>query len=607
MTIRRLSGMLNAGSIIFGIIALCALVQLNRSYAALSEASATREAVLLLSEELRQSSRGLTSAVRMYAVTGDAQYKAAYDAIVNERSGKAPRSKERKLYPGEKYDLVQLINSYGVTEAEMAHVREANRLSEGLIPLEVEAMHLAAGLSKDAEGKYTVQGAPGKEAASALVFGTKYEALVAPIMQELDQFAAKLDARQAALVDEEAGRVEMVRNVAYGCLGFSLAVAVLSMWFNLTRIVRPIRQTMSYAMRVASGDLDCDIAVRSGNEIGQLNQALASMVESLKTQIHEAEMQAEEANRLGEEARSAMQEADAARAAAEAARREGMLTAARQLDSIVEVVSSASTQLMTQVEHSRSGAARASEHITETATAMEQMNVTVLEVARNAGSAAGVANDARQKAEFGANIVNNVVQCIGDVEQQSAQLREDMGQLGRQAESIGTIMNVISDIADQTNLLALNAAIEAARAGEAGRGFAVVADEVRKLAEKTMQATVEVGNAIEGVQQSVGKNMQSVDVSVNSIAEATELVRQAGDALHDIVMLVDASADQIRTIATAAEEQSATSESINQSLNTVSEVSSDTASAMQEATDAVAELNTQTRQLTNLIGEMKNA
>jgi hypothetical protein len=126
---------------------------------------------------------------------------------------------------------------------------------------------------------------------------------------------------------------------------------------------------------------------------------------------------------------------------------------------------------------------------------MEEMTATVLEVAKNAGEAAETAGSARTKAQDGAQVVSRVVTSMSDVQTQSNQLKDDMAKLGKQAEGIGRFMTVITDIADQTNLLALNAAIEAARAGDAGRGFAVVADEVRKLAEKTMQASKEVGEA----------------------------------------------------------------------------------------------------------------
>ncbi len=201
--------------------------------------------------------------------------------------------------------------------------------------------------------------------------------------------------------------------------------------------------------------------------------------------------------------------------------------------------------------------------------------------------------------------MNNVVREISQVQQQSMDLKRDMEDLGRQAEAIGQIMNVISDIADQTNLLALNAAIEAARAGDAGRGFAVVADEVRKLAEKTMQATSEVGSAIRGIQQGAQKNMDNVDRSVRAIEETTRLAQESGASLKEIVGLVDSATDQVRGIATASEQQSAASEEINRAVEQVSTISAETAQAMREAAKAVSELSNQAQVLRRLVEELK--
>jgi methyl-accepting chemotaxis protein len=181
-----------------------------------------------------------------------------------------------------------------------------------------------------------------------------------------------------------------------------------------------------------------------------------------------------------------------------------------------------------------------------------------------------------------------------------------MTRLGAQADAIGRIMNVISDIADQTNLLALNAAIEAARAGEAGRGFAVVADEVRKLAEKTQNATKEVGEAIGGIQEGTRKNVANVDRTVIQIERATGLAGKSGEALGAIVELVDLSTDQVRSIATASEEQSAASEEINRAIEDISRISYETSDAMRQSAQAVGELAEQAQALSHMIEELKS-
>ena len=237
---------------------------------------------------------------------------------------------------------------------------------------------------------------------------------------------------------------------------------------------------------------------------------------------------------------------------------------------------------------------------------MEQMNATVLEVAKSASRAAETSAVARGKALDGSHIVEQVVEGIGQVQNQALTLKEDMTSLGKQAQDIGQVMTVISDIADQTNLLALNAAIEAARAGEAGRGFAVVADEVRKLAEKTMSATKEVGDSIRAVQAGARRNVENVDRAVAAIGSATELAGQSGQALREIVSLVEEATDQVRSIAAASEEQSAASEQINRSIEEVNRISLETSDGMRQSAQAVQELSAQSQELKSLIEEMQS-
>ena len=360
----------------------------------------------------------------------------------------------------------------------------------------------------------------------------------------------------------------------------------------------------SISAQIAGGDLE--VSFRELSKPRGVYEAMKAMVVSMKKMVLEANTKSEEAAEQARKAQIATGEANEAKAKAETAKAEGMLQAAGQLEGVVEVATSASQELSAQIEQSSRGAEEQSHRVAETATAMEEMNATVLEVAKNASRAAETSDLARAKAQEGEDIVEKVVAGIGQVQQQALAMKQDMGTLGKQAQDIGQILNVISDIADQTNLLALNAAIEAARAGEAGRGFAVVADEVRKLAEKTMTATKEVGDAIGGIQNGTNKNMDNVDRAVVAIEQATALANMSGNSLKEIVTLSDQTSDQVRSIATASEEQSSASEEINRSIEQVATISSETAQAMSEAARAVSEVARQTQVLQNLINDMKS-
>lgn len=409
------------------------------------------------------------------------------------------------------------------------------------------------------------------------------------------------------LVRDAANKLSSGTNIVMIIVAIVMIIGIIVAIIITRMIVKPLTTTQRFAEGVAAGNLEHELTVRASDETGKLADALRSMVAALKTNISEAHQKSEQAQKATEEAQQAMQKAEEAAKRAESAKRDGMLAAAGQLEGMVEIISSASTQLSAQIEQSDRGASESAQRLQEAATAMNEMNATVQEVARNAGSASTASADTKHKAEAGEHVVHQVVQSIGEVQQVSLQLKADMAQLNERAQDINRIMGVISDIADQTNLLALNAAIEAARAGEAGRGFAVVADEVRKLAEKTMTSTLDVSNAIRAIQESTDKSMSAVDNAVMRISEATELANQSGAALEEIVATVEATSDQVQAIAAASEEQSAASEEINRSIIEVNDMSRLTAEAMAEANQAVSDLANQAHKLTDLIQQMKNS
>ncbi len=390
--------------------------------------------------------------------------------------------------------------------------------------------------------------------------------------------------------------------------GAGLGVLLLmGAWWLSQSFVRPVNRLVVASEAVAKGNFDAlpDARLFSG-ELLTLHASIKRMITELANVIATAESKTKEAEDKSLQTEKAMLEAEQAKERAEAAKRDGMLHAARELEEIVGQVTSASRELSTQIEQSSHGSSVQQDRTTEAATAMEQMNASVMEVARNASQAAESADDARRKAEDGGGIVGNVVDSIDKVNVSAAAMAENLNRLGQQAQGIGQVLTVINDIADQTNLLALNAAIEAARAGDAGRGFAVVADEVRKLAEKTMVATKEVAQSVAAIQDGANLAISDMDEANNLIGQSNDFAKQAGGALQSIVDIVESTADQVRAIATASEEQSAASEQINRSADEVNRIATETAESMRHSAQAVNELTHLAKNLDNLIEQLKN-
>lgn len=409
----------------------------------------------------------------------------------------------------------------------------------------------------------------------------------------------------AANEDDILSSIAAIRtsSIAISCGG--ILTMALVVFLIVRSIVGNVKKCVRFAEAVAAGDFEHTLQLKRKDEIGAMSVSLNIMVTRLKDMILMAESKTLEAEEESKKAQIAMEDAEHARKEAENAKREGMLQAAEQLEAIVEGVTIASEDLSRLVQEAVSGSHTQRERAAESVTAIEEMNATVLEVARSAGEAADQAGAAREKAESGASVVEIAMDSIAEVDKFSGGLRDSLEDLGNRALNIESVMTVITDIADQTNLLALNAAIEAARAGEAGRGFAVVADEVRKLAEKTMLATTEVDEAIRAIQNASHENEQYMNQASEAVANSTEYSQKSGEALRDIVDIVITNADKVNSIAAASEQQSAASEQISRGSEEVNRIATETVESMAHAQDAVGKLITMTTELQTLIDHLK--
>ncbi len=384
----------------------------------------------------------------------------------------------------------------------------------------------------------------------------------------------------------------------------ALVLAVVIVLLVNTTIGKPVSKCVDFASAVASGDLDKTLDHQSGDELGVLAGALRDMVAKLKAGMEAIKVKEAEALTMAQRAEKALLEAQEAERHACEARALGLKEAATKMQGVVTGVEGVSGELIRQMHTIESGAENQRMRTTETATAMDEMNATVLEISRNASTASLEADKMRDTAKNGKEVVNKAVQAIGSVHAVSARMREQMGELGESVKGIGRILEVINDIADQTNLLALNAAIEAARAGDAGRGFAVVADEVRKLAEKTMVATNEVGTAINSVQSGARQNIENVNEATRAIDEANRLAGDSISALDEVLHLSATTSDQIRSIATAAEEQSGASGEIDHAVKDIMNVAGNTMQSVEQCRATINEMARLSEELKRILSEL---
>ncbi|WP_243373182.1 methyl-accepting chemotaxis protein [Geotalea sp. SG265] len=268
-------------------------------------------------------------------------------------------------------------------------------------------------------------------------------------------------------------------------------------------------------------------------------------------------------------------------------------------------VASAANQLYATSEQMATGAEEVAAQSGTVATASEEMAATSGEIAQNCTYAAAGAQQASESATAGAAVVDNTVSVMGRIAERVKTSSRTVESLGDRGEQIGAIIGTIEDIADQTNLLALNAAIEAARAGEQGRGFAVVADEVRALAERTTKATREIGTMIKAIQTETKDAVNAMEEGVREVESGTAEAARSGEAIQDILNQIGAVTMQVNQIATAAEEQTATTSEINNNMQQITEVVQGTARGAQESAAAASKVADLAEGLNRLVGQFK--
>lgn len=327
----------------------------------------------------------------------------------------------------------------------------------------------------------------------------------------------------------------------------AILIASVVVWILTKSITGPINESVEIANKVASGDLTVDVRSQRGDEFGQLLAAFSTMITNLRELI-------------------------------------------REIDSGASSIASSSEELSTVTNQTSRGVAEQQSQTDQVATAMNEMVATVNDVAKSAEAAFEAANHASEKSGNGEQAVRETLEFVADLNKQSATVTRQLSSLQSETNNIGTVLDVIKSVAEQTNLLALNAAIEAARAGEQGRGFAVVADEVRSLAQRTQSSATEIETLISNLVTSAETSVTSME-SGNKLAEQTlERAELAGTAIQEMAEGVEEIRQHNSQIATAAEEQSSVAEEINQNVTLIRDVGDQSAASTEQVSAASEEL-----------------
>ncbi|KOR99399.1 chemotaxis protein [Vibrio vulnificus] len=567
--------------LVFGVIGLgivisvVTVLQLNGLLQTVNQMSQVRYQSYQAADELRQSSDDLTRLGRTYVLTGDEAYEKMYMDILAIRNGDKPRPQnyhtiywdlvlnygQKPKADGARVSLQKMMENLGFTQSEFQLLKQAQQNSDALVNMEVKAMNAVKGLYPDSSGNYTRRAEPDMAMAAKLLHSKEYHQEKAKIMAPIDEFFKELEARTSRQFEAAAHDVRTTVMIGNVSLIVVFVIAIIGYVLVNRKVVKPIDQMANILKEVdVNSDLTLRVDDKSNNELGVIGTTINKVLISYAKTIN-------------------------------------------KINQVNDTISNISEAIQNITHKNISMAGQQNQEMEMAATAMEEMTAALSNVAQSTNMAEQYAGSAEKEASTSKSVFDKTTREFSDLEGEFTNTSQIIQQLAEESSNVGNVLDVIKAIAEQTNLLALNAAIEAARAGEQGRGFAVVADEVRSLAQRTQDSTGEIESIIMTLQEKAKQSTSTIQSSADKMQSTRSNMGVANEALGTI----QGSAVEIHklntSIAAATEEQLAVSDEISSNLANIKNLSSEMNEAINQLGPIVVDLQ---RNVDDLNGVIKH-